>query len=115
MILEEFEPRNGGRYRNVHKDPSGKEFLFHGVYHEVTFPERILSMFGYEGLPDLGHETLDTVKSESIPGNQNCVRQPSVFQSGAGPDRMLEAEKESEVNQGYERLDELLEKIKKGS
>ena len=87
----------------------------HGVDHEVTFPERIINMFEYEGLPDKGHVTLDTVKSESIPGSRNCVRPQSVFQSGADPDRMLEAGMESGVNEGYERLDELLEKIKKGS
>src|SRR5258708_33330501 len=32
MMLATFEPRNGGRWRYIHKDQSGNEFGFHGVY-----------------------------------------------------------------------------------
>ena len=45
MRLDTFEPRSGGRWRYLHKDQSGNEFGFHGVYHEVLAPERIIDTF----------------------------------------------------------------------
>ena len=41
MTLETFEPRSGGRWRYIHKDQSGNEFAFRGVYHEVLAPQQL--------------------------------------------------------------------------
>jgi len=49
--FERFESKNGGSYRFINKDEKGNEFAFHGVYYEVTAPERIIGTFEYEGLP----------------------------------------------------------------
>ncbi len=42
--------------RFLNRDTQGNEFAFHGVYHEVLAPERIIDTFEFEGLP----ETEDT-------------------------------------------------------
>lgn len=112
MTLETFEPRNGGSWRYIHKDHDGPEYAFHGVYHEVLSPERIINTFEFEGLPEKGHVVLETARFEELPGGKTKLTIQSVFQSVADRDGMLQSGMEEGVNDSYERLDVLLEKIK---
>ncbi len=109
--LETFEPRNGGSWRYIQKDPDGNEFAFHGVNHEVLSPERIIGTFEFEGLPEKGHVILQTARFEELPGNRTKITSQSVFQSVEDRDGMLKSGMEEGVNDSYERLDELLEKM----
>ncbi|VVB89062.1 Activator of Hsp90 ATPase -like protein [uncultured archaeon] len=113
MTLETFEPRNGGSWRYIHKDQEGNEYAFHGVYHEVLSPERIIDTFEFEGLPEKGHVILETAKFEELPGGKTKLTAQAVFQSVADRDGMLQSGMEEGVNDSHERLDELLEKMKK--
>jgi uncharacterized protein YndB with AHSA1/START domain len=108
MVLELFEPRSGGSYRYIHKDSDGNEYAFHGVNHEVLASERIISTFEFEGLPEAGHVILGTLRFEALPGNRTRLTSQSVFQSVADRDGMVQAGMERGVNDGYERLDEIL-------
>ena len=108
MTLERFEPRNGGIWRYIHEDPAGNKYAFHGVYHEVLAPERIIGTFEFEGLPETGHVILGTTKFEALPGNRTKLTSQSVFQSLADRDGMIRSGMERGVNDSYERLDELL-------
>ena len=110
MVLETFEPHSGGRYRYIHKDSKGNEFGFHGVFHEIS-EERLIQTFEFEGLPEPGHVTLDTMRLESLPGNRTRVTVQSVFQSVADRDGMVRSGMERGVREGYERLDEVLETL----
>ena len=56
--LVTFEPRSGGSWRYINTDTDGSRFAFHGVFHEVLAPERIIQTFEFEGLPEAGHVTL---------------------------------------------------------
>jgi uncharacterized protein YndB with AHSA1/START domain len=109
--FEIFEPVSGGRYRFIQKDQDGNEYAFHGVTHEVTAPERIIGTFEFEGLPEPGHVTLETTRFEALPGNRTRIVSQSVFQSVADRDGMIQSGMETGVNEGYERLDELLAKM----
>jgi len=111
--IETFEPENGGSWRYIQKDPEGNEFAFHGVNHEVFASERIITTFEFEGLPESGHVILDTAKFEELPGNRTRLVDQSVFQSVEDRDGMLQSGMEEGVNESYERLDELLEKMLK--
>lgn len=111
--FEVFEPDSGGRYRFIQKDKEGNEFAFHGVTHEVTAPERIIGTFEFEGLPEAGHVILDTTKFEALPGNRTRLTTQSVFQSVADRDGMIQAGMEFGINDGHERLDEILVKLQK--
>ena len=113
MTLETFEPKSGGRWRYLHKDKQGNQFGFHGVYHEVLAPERIIDTFEFEGLPEKGHVVLETLKLEALPGGQTKVRIQSVFQSVADRDGMLQSGMEGGMNESFDRLDELLKKTSK--
>jgi len=103
--FEVFEPVSGGKYKFVQKDKDGNEFSFHGVTHEVLLNERIIGTFEFDGLPESGHVAL--------PGNRTRVSSQSVFQSVADRDGMVQSGMEHGVVEGYERLDDILEKLKK--
>lgn len=112
MKLETFEPQSGGRYRYIHTDTAGNDYGFHGVFHEMT-PERMIQTFEFEGLPEPGHVSLDSMQLESLPGDRTKVTIHSVFQSVADRDGMVESGMERGVNEGYERLDEVLSELRK--
>jgi uncharacterized protein YndB with AHSA1/START domain len=114
MDLQTFEPVSGGRYRYVHKDQDGNRFGFHGVFHEVS-QDLMIQTFEFEGLPEKGHVVLDTMRLEELPGERTRITIQSVYQSVADRDGMVEAGMETGVNEGYERLDEILEQLKEAS
>jgi uncharacterized protein YndB with AHSA1/START domain len=109
--LEIFEPRNGGSWRYIQTDRAGNTFAFHGVNHEVLPPERIIGTFEFEGLPETGHVLFQTARFEELPGNRTRLTAQSVFQSVEDRDGMMMADMEEGVNDSYERLDALLEKL----
>ena len=113
MNLEKFEPRSGGMWRYTHKDKDGNEFGFHGVYHEVLAPERMIDTFEFEGLPEKGHVSLETAKFMELPGGRTRVTMQSVFQSVADRDGMMQSGMEEGINESFARLDELLERNEK--
>lgn len=110
MKLETFEPRTGGNYRYIHQDKSGNAFGFHGVFHEIS-PERLIQTFEFEGLPESGHVSLESMHLESLPGGRTKLTIHAIYQSVSDRDGMIQSGMERGVNEGYERLDELLEKI----
>jgi len=110
-MLDIFEPRSGGRWRYLQKDQSGNEFGFHGVYHEVRAPERIIDTFEFEGLPEAGHVALETLTLEALPGGRTRLTTQSVFQSVADRDGALQSGMEEGLSDSYERLTALLEKM----
>jgi len=111
--FETFEPVSGGRWRFIQKDQNGTTYEFHGVNHDVTAPERIISTFEFEGLPESGHVILETTKFEALPGGRTRVTTQSVFQSVEDRDGMVASGMESGVVDGHERLDEILEELQK--
>jgi len=110
--LDVFEPVSGGRYRFIQKDNDGNEYGFHGVFHEVS-PERVIQTFEFEGLPESGHATLETMTLEALPNGRTRLTAQSVFQSVSDRDGMVQSGMETGAREGYERLDEILEKIRK--
>jgi uncharacterized protein YndB with AHSA1/START domain len=111
MRLETFEPRDGGSWRYIQKDANGNEYAFHGVIHDVTAPERIISTFEFEGLPEKGHVILEMTRLEELSGNRTKLTSQSVFLSVADRDGMLQSGMEVGVIDSYDRLDELLKKM----
>ena len=111
MVLDTFEPYSGGRYRYIHKDDKGNEFGFHGVFHTIS-EDLMIQTFEFEGLPEPGHVTLDTMRLESLPGGRTRVTVQSLFQSVSDRDGMVQSGMEHGMREGYERLDEVLAKVK---
>jgi uncharacterized protein YndB with AHSA1/START domain len=112
LTIETMEVRPGGRWRYVERADDGTEHAFHGVYHEIAAPERIVYTFEYEGRP--GHAVLETVTFEDVDGGRTRVTLLSVFQSVADRDWMADRGMEHGRRRGMDVLAELLEKAQAG-
>lgn len=114
-LVDKMDAKAGGQWRFLNRDPQGNEYAFHGVYHEVRAPERIIDTFEFEGLPQAGHVCLETLTLEALPGGRTRLTTQSVFQSVADRDGMLQSGMEEGLNDSYERLAELLKAIRRES
>lgn len=110
--VDKMDVRPGGQWRFINRDAEGKEYGFHGVYHEVLAPKRVIDTFEYEGLPETGHVILETIRFEELPGGRTKLIAQSVFQSVADRDGMLQSGMDEGTEDTYNRLEELLEKLK---
>src|SRR5580700_2165246 len=109
--VDKMDVRPGGQWRFINRNAEGNEYAFHGVYHEILAPERIIDTFEFEGLPETGHVALETMKLEELPGGRTRLTTQSVFQSVADRDGTLQSGMEEGVNDTYVRLEELLKKM----
>ncbi len=111
--MKKFEPKSGGTWQFSQRDKEDNIYDFHGVNHEVLFPERIIGTFEYDNLPEQGHVSLERAIFEELPDNRTKVTSKSVFFSVEDRDGMLgEGDMEKGLNESYERLDDLLETLK---
>jgi uncharacterized protein YndB with AHSA1/START domain len=108
--VDKMDVRPGGEWRWINRDAEGNAYAFHGVYHEVLAPERIIDTLEFEGLPETGHVSLETLTLEELPGGRTRLTSHSVFQSAADRDGMLQSGMEAGVEDTYDRLAELLKK-----
>ena len=109
VALDYYEPVSGGKYRYIHKDKDGNEFGFHGTFHEMS-DTLMIQTFEFEGFP--GHVSLDCMTLEELPGNRTKATIHSVFQSVVDRDGIIQSGMEKGVSEGYERLDDVLGKLK---
>lgn len=107
MVLDKFEPRAGGGYRYIHRNEEA-EWAFRGVFHSLDI-DNMVQTFEFEGYP--GHVSLDQLTIEDIGGGRSRVRGHSVFQSVADRDGMIENGMSEGVEEGYDRLDELMARL----
>jgi uncharacterized protein YndB with AHSA1/START domain len=108
--FETFQPWSGGSYRFISKDQAGNEYGFHGVYHEVLAPERMIGTFEFEGLPESGHVEFDTTHFEELSDGRTRMTILALFQTVEDRDGMIASGMESGMNEGFDQLDEWLEK-----
>ncbi len=103
--IDKLEARPGGLWRFVQRDADGAEYAFHGVFHEVAAPGRLVYTFEFEGEP--GHVLLETVTLE-VQDGKTMVTDRTVFQSVEDRDGMVAVGMESGAVESMERLAELL-------
>jgi uncharacterized protein YndB with AHSA1/START domain len=108
MTIDRFEARDGGSYRYVHTDDAGNAFGFHGVFHGEPSPDGFVQTFEFEGAP--GNVSMDTLTLEERDG-KTTVRTNSVFQSVEARDAMVQSGMADGMNDGYDRLEELVAKL----
>src|SRR4030066_1424243 len=95
----------GGIWRFLQRDQEGKEYGFHGVYHDVVIPERLVYTMEYEGMP--GHVTLyvDTFEDDN---GKTIMTSSTIFESVDDRDQMLKWGMEEGTTETTNRLNELL-------
>lgn len=108
MIVDAWEPADGRRWRYVHRDADGTEYAFHGVFHGPQTVDRMVQTFEFEGAP--GYVSLDAVEFIDQ-GGRTLIRTHSVHQTVEARDAMIEAGMSSGVEEGFERLDELVGRL----
>jgi uncharacterized protein YndB with AHSA1/START domain len=109
MHIDHFDVRHGGSYRYRHTDADGNEYAFRGVFHGDPSLEGFTQTFEFEGYP--GHISLDTARFVAAGGGRTLLQVESVFQSVADRDGMIASGMEGGMNEGYDRLDELLSSL----
>jgi uncharacterized protein YndB with AHSA1/START domain len=108
LVVDQLDARPGGSWRFVAKS-GGREDGFHGVFHDVTAPERVVQTFEYEGVP--GHVLLETCTLEEVEGGTRITIR-SVYQSVEDRDGMVASGMERGMRESHERLAELLAKMR---
>jgi uncharacterized protein YndB with AHSA1/START domain len=109
MTIESWEPRDGGKWRFIHSDDDGNAYGFHGVFHGEQTPDGMLQTFEFEGAP--GHVSLEKLVLEERDG-KTTVRNHAVYQSIEARDAMIDSGMESGMNDGFDRLDDLLARLR---
>ncbi len=103
LSMREFDARTGGSWSYVIAG-GGEEWGFHGSFHEVTSPSRIVQTFEFEGEP--GHPTLEVLTFTDIGDGRSRIDGLSVFLSVEDRDAMLSG-MDSGMDENFDRLDEL--------
>ena len=107
MSIDHFDCRTGGSYRYTHRR-NDEEYKFFGSFHEVRDNEVIIQTFCWEGMPD--GVALERLELQDIGDGRTRLVATSLVDSFEGRDAFVASGMETGVVQGYERLDELLEK-----
>jgi uncharacterized protein YndB with AHSA1/START domain len=110
MIWCEVDLRVGGRYRYVHRAPDGQEYAFSGKYLEIDRPHRMVCTSLFELMP--GSEAVDTLTLDSRDGG-TLVTTNTRYAGIEARDGQLKGGMEAGMSVGYERLEELIEKLGK--
>lgn len=105
MQIDRFDPVTGGgfRYAVVGDQP----YTFHGSYHEVSAPTRIVHTWEFEGDP--GRPTLESLSFVDLGGTRCRLDGLSLYTSAAHCAEMLSFDESGAgMDENFERLDELL-------
>ena len=94
----------GGTWHFRQWDKEGKEYGFHGVYHDVVIPERLVYTMEYEGTP--GHVTLNTDKFMERDG-KTIMTAITQFESVEDRDQKLQWGMQEGATEITDRLNEL--------
>ncbi|MFI6027968.1 SRPBCC family protein [Amycolatopsis magusensis] len=103
-----WDARTGGEWAFAN-DRDGEELAsFFGSFHEVRPNERIVWTFTYEGQPD--GVALETLTFEELERGRTRLKVLSVVQDFETRDAMLASGMDVGVNEGFDKLDDLLAK-----
>lgn len=108
MTVHCLEARHGGAWRYTHRDATGAEYGFRGVFHGDPSPKGIIQTFEYEGAP--GSVSLQTMTFAEHNGG-TLLRVNAIYQSVADRDSYVESGMDKGVYDSMDRLDALLSRL----
>jgi uncharacterized protein YndB with AHSA1/START domain len=108
LVIERMEVERGGHWRFVEHSDNG-EHGFEGRYREVRPEDVIEHTFEWDGMP--GHVCVERAEFEDLGDGRTRVISTSMFFTQEDRDGMLQSGMEQGLNQSYEALDRLLERI----
>jgi uncharacterized protein YndB with AHSA1/START domain len=80
------------------------------VFHGPQTPDSMLQTFEFDGAP--GHVSLDHMTLVDLGDGRTLARGHSVYQSLEARDAMVESGMADGMDQGFQRLDELLVRLR---
>jgi uncharacterized protein YndB with AHSA1/START domain len=104
--IDSWDARTGGGYRYASVRDGEEIAAFYGSFHEVRPNERLVQTFTWEGMPD--GVSLETLTFEDLGSGRTRIVGLSVVDSFEARDAIMASGMEVGVNEGYEKLDELL-------
>ena len=105
--IDEWDATTGGRYRyTACRAEDDFSMGFYGSFHEVRPHERIVQTFSFDAEPD--GVSLETMTFEALDGGRCRIVGVSVVESLEIRDQILSSGMDVGVNEGFEKLDELL-------
>jgi uncharacterized protein YndB with AHSA1/START domain len=107
--IDKLDLKPGGAWRFVQRDPKGEEFAFRGVYKVVKPPQELSYTFEWEAMP--GHILTESMVLEQE-GEKTRSVSSIVFPSKEDMQGMLDTGMEMGNREGFERMVELLAKMK---
>ncbi len=102
--MREWDARTGGAWSYVVAGDDG-EWGFHGAFHEVTEPSRIVMTFEFDGNP--GHPNLEILTFADLDGGRCRLEGLSLFPTLEDRDDMLSG-MDSGMDENFNRLDSLI-------
>ena len=106
MDIEVWDCRTGGSWRYTAGRDGEEIARFYGSFHEVRPGERLVQTFTWAGMPD--GVALETMTFEALDGGRCRAVAVSVVDSMEAQAGMMASGMEVGINEGYEKLDELL-------
>lgn len=104
LRMREFDARTGGCWSYVVVGSNG-QWAFHGSFHEVTAPSRLVQTFEFDNEP--GHPTFEVLTFVDLSDGRSRIDGLSVFISVEDRDAMLSG-MDSGMDENFDRLEELL-------
>ena len=102
--LGDWDPRSGGRW-SYSGSRDGVEYSFHGCFHEIR-PDRIVQTFTFDAEPD--GVALETFRFEDLGDGRTRLHTQSLVDTFEARDAWLRSGMEIGVNEGYDKLEELI-------
>jgi uncharacterized protein YndB with AHSA1/START domain len=102
--MRHWDARTGGSWSYV-VGAGDDGWAFHGTFHEVTEPRRIVQTFEFEGKPE--HPNLEILNFVDLPGGRSRLEGLSLFPTLADRDGML-SDMDSGMDENFDRLDGLI-------
>lgn len=105
VTMREFDARTGGSWSYVVVGRE-RQWAFHGSFHEVAAPSRIVQTWEFDDEP--GHPTIEMFRFVDLPAGRSRIDGLTVFLSVEDRDANLLGGFDSGRDDDFERLDELL-------
>ena len=106
MDIERYDFTTGGGYRYVHRDGTGAEYAFNGVFHVVRENDFAIQTFEFEGVPDV--VSIESLTFEDLGHGRTRVHGHAVYPTVEARDAMVASNMEVGMTEGYERLDKVV-------
>ena len=104
--IERWDATTGGHYRYAASRDGQEIATFYGSFHEVRPNERIVQTFTWEGEPD--GVALETMTMIDLGDGRTRIETVSIVDTMEARDAIMVSGMDVGVNEGYEKLDELL-------